>query len=181
MHDQYSKIYIKIGDKEVTIEGGENFVFQQFQQIFGKEKPVKEKKSNASNKTHSVKQSSSQLAPSLETTNYKKFLNQLGTDFKNWLAGLSEYVSSRDKILAAAYYNQLMRNNQKFYVKDINNLFKKYEIKISRVSNFIYTFEIQKLIYKIDKSKKAYKFTNEGIEYVNNLYASKVRTIKVVD
>jgi len=181
MNANYSKVYIKLGATAITIEGDEAFVSKQFREIFGGEKSVKESDSNDENKAQPVNKPSPQLTISLDRISYKRFINQLGADFENWLSGLSKYVSSRDKILAAAYYSQLMRNNQKFYVKDINNLFKKYEIKILSVSNFIDTFEIQKLIYKIDKSKKAYKFTNEGIEYVNNLYASKVRTIKVVD
>lgn len=180
MSTNYSKIYIKIENKEVTIAGSEDFVSEQFQQIFGKEKPVakpKSTKSNTNNKKQPNQKSSSQSTTSLDTVSYRKFLNQLGTDFNNWLNRLSKFASSRDKILATAYYNQLRRDNQKFYIKDINTAFKKYDINISRVSNFIDTFEIQNFIYKIDPSKKAYKFTEEGIKYVNNLYASKIRTI----
>ena len=120
MSANHSKVYVKFGVKEITIEGDEDFVSRQFQQVFGEEKSVKKSDSNSDNKTQNVQKPSFQLASSLDTLSYKRFLNRLGTDFKNWLARLSKFASSRDKILAAAYYSQLMRSNQKFYINDIS-------------------------------------------------------------
>jgi predicted ATPase len=180
MSANHSKVYVKFGVKEITIEGDEDFVSRQFQQIFGEEKSVKESDSNADNEAQPVQESYFQLSSSLDTISYKRFLNRLGNDFKNWLARLSKFASNRDKILAAAYYSQLMRSNQKFYIEDISTILKKHGMEIRRLSDFIDTFEAQQFIYKISDSKKiskSYKFTNGGLRYINNLYAAQIRTI----
>jgi len=182
MSANHSKVYVKFGVKEITIEGDEGFVSRQFQQIFGEGKSVKEPDSNADNKADPVHKPSPQITSSLDTISYKRFLNRLGTDFENWLARLSKFASNRDKILAAAYYSQLIRSNQKFYIEDISTILKKHGIEIRKISNYIDTFEAQQFIYKISDSKKinkSYKFTNGGIRYINNLYAAQIRTIVV--
>jgi len=180
MSANYSKIYVKFEAKEITVEGDKDFVSKQFQEIFGGEKSVEKSDSNTENKSQPVHKPAPQLTSSLDTISYKKFLSRLGPDFKNWLARLSKYASNRDKILAAAYYSQLMRSNRKFYIKDVSTILEKHGIEIGSIYNYIDTFEVQRFIYKIsdtNENYKSYKFTNGGIRYINNLYASKVVTI----
>ena len=175
-----SKIYLKFGAIAITIEGDEGFVSKRFQEIFGGEKSIEKSDSNAENKSQPAHKPASQRTPSLDKISYKIFLSRVGTDFKNWLARLSKYASNRDKILAAAYYSQLMRSNRKFYIKDVSTILEKHGIEIRGISNFIDTFEVQEFIYKIPGTREnytSYKFTNGGIRYINNLYTSKVRTI----
>jgi hypothetical protein len=182
MSGNHSKVYVKFRAQEITIEGDEDFVSRQFQQIFGEEKSVKEPDARPDNKEQPDQKPSFQLTSSLDTISYKRFLNRLGPDFENWLAQLSKFASNRDKILAAAYYSQLMRSNQQFYINDISTILKKHGKEIRRISDFIDTFEAQQFIYKItdsNKISKSYKFTNGGIRYINNLYAAQIRTIVV--
>lgn len=179
MRTNYSKIYLKFGAIAITIEGDEDFVLKRFQEIFGGGKSiVKRSDSNADNESLTSQGQAPQITPSFDTISYNKFLNRYGTDFKNWLARLSKYSSNRDKVLAAAYYSQLMRSNREFYIKDIATILEKHGIEIRRLYNFIDTFEIQRFIYKASDFPKyqSYKFTDEGIRYVNNLYAAKVLT-----
>jgi len=178
MSTNYSKIYVKFGAIAITIEGDEDFVSKRFQEIFGGEtSSVKKSDSNADNDIPSRKPAP-QITPSLATINYNKFMNRYGTDFKNWLARLSKYASNRDKILAAAYYSQLMRSNRKFHIDDISTVMEKHGIEIRRISNFIDTFKIQGFIDEAPgfQKKQSYRFTYKGIRYVNNLYAAKVLT-----
>ena len=106
---------------------------------------------------------SAKSTPSAEPENSKKLSNALGSDFGKWLASLPDNVETRDKILLAAYYNQTMNADQKFYARGIRALFKEHEISVSNLSGFLDTFEIQKIISKISgSSRKGYQITKEG-------------------
>ena len=179
MSANHSKIHLRFGATDITIEGDEHFVSKRFQEIFGGEQPVKESDSNIEKEASPVEKSSPQMSSSLDKIVYERFLNRLGTDFKDWLARLSKYASNRDKVLAAAYYSQLMQSNREFYVQDVSTVLEKHRIDIRNISNFIDTYEAQRLIYKSSDfpENPSYKFTDEGIRYISNLYASKIRTV----
>lgn len=202
MSTNYSKIYVKCGTMEITIEGESEFVSGQFQEIFnlqgdqttltdeakqsakGKhnelpepqklEHPVSEKTNDQTQKAKTTKSSneSTKLTQSTKTAGSNKILNTLGSDFKKWLANLPNSAETRDKILIAAYYNQTMNSEKKFYVRGIRATLKEHGISVSNLSNFLDTFEIQKIISKVsDSSRKGYQFTNEGEKYIQSLFS----------
>jgi outer membrane biosynthesis protein TonB len=203
MSNNYSRISIKVGTIEITIEGNNEFVSEQYRQIFNlpkkqntttviPEKPAEEKSSEPADSSKSPPQAAEKKEKEKQTQKPKtkksvnksakpkrskkpapqsnKALNTLGSDFKKWLAKLPDSVETRDKILAAAYFNQTTNSDNKFYMRGIRAILKEHNITVSNISNFLDTFEIQKIIAKVsDSSRKGYQFTKEGEEYIVNL------------
>ena len=91
MREDTSKIFLKIGLLRVIL-----ILFQGNFRKFLEKKTVKATDSNAGNKEKPVQKPSPQITSSLDTISYKRFINQLGTDFKDWLARLSKFASNRD-------------------------------------------------------------------------------------
>jgi hypothetical protein len=207
MSTNYSKIHVKSGKIEITIEGDDNFVSEQYREIFNlpnvpstaqdneslydtgktEEVPEAQKESSATYKKGEKKaqpskpkttKTSKEPAPSAkseESRSSKSLYEILGSDFGKWLSYLPKNVETRDKILVAAYYNQIMNPDQKFHLRGIRTIFKEHDISISSLPGFIDTFEIQKIIKKVAaSSRKGYQFTEEGKKYVEDLLASQV-------
>ncbi|MFP4621689.1 MAG: hypothetical protein ACLFM7_10280 [Bacteroidales bacterium] len=202
MSDNYSRIYVKYGKVEITIEGNGEFASEAFREIFNLQneenpsvdtqelsadkqelsadkqepsvqeqyaKPPKPQKSSPP--SVEKKEDKSQKVKSTKSAESKDILNALGTDFKNWLNSLPQTSETRDKILAAACYNQLTSSDQKFYTQRVRNILENQGIEIPHIANFLDTMEIQKLIYKVsDTRRKGYKLTQEGEKYVKNLF-----------
>lgn len=184
MSNNNTRIRLKIRDIEISIEGNPEFVARQYQEMIGrlenkkklpgdsgqkeKSKPVKtstksQKSSKTTKPTHSTKPAS--------PTN---LLNTLGFDFGKWLASLPNSSETRDKILLAAYFKQTTNSNKKFYMHGIRAILKEYGISVSNISNFLDTFEIQKIISKVSNStRKGYKFTKDGEKYIRDLLGVK--------
>ena len=205
MSTNNSRIYVKYGTIEVTIEGDDAFVSEQYREIFNDQSnqntsadkedhfapekleelpdkpkvsaPSYEKMKGQTQKSPKAKspkakssKESAKSTPSAEPENSKKLSNALGSDFGKWLASLPDNVETRDKILVAAYYNQTMNSDQKFYVRRIRVLLEGQEVSVSNLSGFLDTFEIQKIISKVgDTSRKGYQFTKEGKKYIEDL------------
>jgi hypothetical protein len=200
MSTNYSKVYLKFGTIEVTIEGDDTFVSEQFRNIFnlhnadaqeylakgayetipeqqqlsapslekpedqGKEAKTKQPLKEPVKETISAKSSVSQ-----------QILNSLGTNFADWLANLPNSSETRDKILIAAYYNQTMNAGKKFHMRGINAILNEHGVSVSKISNFLDTFEIQKIIAKVsDSSRKGYQFTKEGEKYIQKIFATQL-------
>ena len=200
MSSNYSKVYVKFGSIEITIEGDDNFVSEQFQNIFNlqntdnqenfaeaKQKPLSDQQNlsapsfeNEEEKDQNKKKKKKQKTkePVKESTKSSvsdKVLNAMGTNFEKWLANLPSSSETRDKILIAAYYNQAMNSEKKFYMRGIKAIFKEHGITIPNISNFLDTFEIQKIIAKVaDSSRKGYQFTKEGKKYIEDLFAIQI-------
>lgn len=184
MSTNYSKIYVKSGKIEITIEGDDNFVAEQYRYIFNlpnkqststnkkvhvapekseklpeakKTSPKSVEKKKAQNSKPKTEKSSKEpvkSAKSEEPKGSKNLYDILGSDFGKWLSYLPKNVETRDKILVAAYYNQTMNPEQKFHVRGIRALFKEHDISVPSLPGFIDTFEIQKIIKKVAASSR---------------------------
>jgi|GEM_PF-4352710 len=184
MSTNYSKIYVKSGIIEITIEGDDKFVAEQYRDIFdlpnqqrtstnkevrvSQEKSEKlpeakqpsassvEKKKDQTSKPKSAKSSQepARAAKSESPGDSKSLYDILGSDFGKWLSYLPKNVETRDKILVAAYYNQTMNPDQKFHVRGVRALLKEHDISIPSLPGFIDTFEIQKIIKKVAASSR---------------------------
>ena len=188
MNNEDSRIFIKSGEVEITIEGAPEFVTQQYQAMKGvlgvkssetgtsrqkeKSKPVKISTSQKSKKSSKSTKSTQSTKPASSGN----VLNTLGSDFGKWLANLPNSNENRDKILLAAYFKQTMNSDKKFYVHGIRDILKEYGISVSNIPGFLDTFEIQKIIYKVSaSSRKGYQFTNEGEKHIKDLMAKNVK------
>ncbi len=130
----------------------------------------KAKTTKSSEKATKTSQSDTPAGPN-------KVLNVLGSDFGQWLAYLPNTAELRDKILIAAYFKQKTNSDHKFYIRGIRALLKEYEISVSSLSNFLDTFEIQKIISKVaETSRRGYQFSKEGEKYIEDLLASQINT-----
>lgn len=169
MATKYAKIYIKIKDQELTVEGDPTFVSNQVRKTF------KLSHSNSNSLSRSSK-NESQNAPPQKINNEQqnksnnRIIQSVGENFNNWLAQLPSSHDTRDRILIAAYFNQINNKGQKFHIPDIKRLFEAHDFSVPNISGFLDTMEIQKLIFKVsDSTRKGYKFTSEGEQYIKRL------------
>ena len=183
MATNYAKIYIKIKDQELTVEGDPTFVANQVRKTFqsSHSQSVRKKaKNNSKNLLSRSSTNTSQKAPSQKTNNEQPsesgnhIIQSVGENFNNWLGQLPSSHDTRDRILIAAYFNQIHNKGQKFHTPDIRRLFEAYDLSVPYISGFLDTMEIQKLIFKVsDSTRKGYRFTSQGEQYVKRLLFKK--------
>lgn len=219
MSTNYSKISVKFGSIEITIEGIDKFVAEQYREIFNlqndqiittdredqfaqaqdteqldspksdspsfkeikgqTQKHPKTPKTEETQKTRKTQKTQKKIKSSKKSTKSTQspkpkqvntILNTLGSSFGEWLANLPNKTETRDKILAAAYFNQKTHSENKFYMRGIKSTLTEHGFSVSNIPSFLDTFEIQKIITKVsDSSRKGYRFTQEGEKYMMDL------------
>ncbi|MGM0530715.1 MAG: hypothetical protein ACQER7_05130 [Bacteroidota bacterium] len=189
MSDNSSKIHLKIGDIEISIEGTPEFVSKQYQQMekelnlgrkitdsvgettpAGQEKePSEAEKAPKSTKTSGAPKT--QKAPAKAST---KAAAKEG--FDKWLKKLPKGLKNRDKALIAGYFNQLNSRDNVFRVRDMNNTLKENGIKITNPSSLIKNVaKSEKIVKQVSRVGRQvyYQFTREGEKYMNDLLSAK--------
>jgi predicted transcriptional regulator len=176
-NENSSRIYLKVGEIEISIEGSPDYVQAQYQQMAKdlnlqqklqgkpeeKEKP-KTKKSPQPAKT--PKKPPKQETK--ETTNKK--------EFSAWLSKPPKSSKNNDKILVAGYINQLNSEENTFTIKNINNTLKENGINIKNPSSLInYMIKRKNVIKQVKKEGRQsyYQITKQGEKYLKNLLETK--------
>jgi hypothetical protein len=179
MSDNNSKIHLKIGEIEISIEGTPDFVTRQYQDM-EKELKLKDKLNESLGAVAEQKEedTSAKKAPRATKTpgTRKTATGKAGTeDFGEWLKRLPKGLKNRDKALIAGYFNQLNSGNNVFRVRDMNNTLKRHDIKITNPSSLIKNVaKSQKIIKQVSREGRQvyYQFTKEGEKYMNDLLSA---------
>ncbi|MFO7888964.1 MAG: hypothetical protein R6V04_01355 [bacterium] len=177
MSENTSRIYLKIGEIEISIEGSPDYVKEQYQQMAkdlnlqqklqGKSKETEKPKTNkATQPTKAQKKTSKQRTQ--ESTAKK--------DFSELLSNPPKGTKNNDLIILAGYLNQLNSNNNNFRIRDVNNTLKNNGIKITNPSSVInYIVKKKNVITQVKKEGRQnyYQITKEGEKYIKNLLKTK--------
>lgn len=178
MSDNSSKIHLKIGEIEISIEGTPEFVTKQYQQM-EQELNLGRKITDSVQETTGVDQKAEQpetkQAPKstrAKTTKKASSKTLEKEGFEEWLKKLPKGLKNRDKALIAGYYNQLLSKDNVFRVRDMNNTLKENGIKITNPSSLIKNVaKSEKIIKQVSRVGRQvyYQFTKEGEKYMNDL------------
>jgi len=175
-----SKINLKVGDIEFTIEGSSDFVAKQYREMEKKlgiqEKLKGEKSTETATKTTTRKKSPGR--PKKKTTTKsaatsKSATSTVASQVSQWMKQVPKKLKNTDKALVAAYLNQLASGENTFRVRDVSNTLKDYGIKVSNPSNLMKNAEkARKLIEEVAREGRQaqYRFTKEGEEYVRQKF-----------
>jgi hypothetical protein len=182
MSENSSKIHLKVGEIEISIEGTPDFVAKQYQQMekelsLGKKltdalsgTSVKRKELEGQKETGSVSKKASKAVKSAKAAS-----KAVKENFEEWLEQMPKGLKNRDKALVAGYFNQLNSSNNMFRVRDMNNTLKKHGIKITNPSSLIKNVAKSKqIIQQVTREGRQvyYQFTNEGEGYIKDLLSA---------
>jgi len=172
MNENNSKINVKVGEVEISIEGPSDFVSKQYREMekkLGIQEKVTGKKATQS-KTVTRKSATTKTrkkaAPKAKSSTQA---NQVG----EWMKSVPRKLKNTDKALIAAYLNQLASGENTFKVRDVTNTLKANNIKVSNPSNLMRNAEkARKLIEQVAREGRQaqYRFTKEGVEYVRKKF-----------
>lgn len=159
-----SKIWIKNGKIEITIEGPPDFVSKQYQEIINGIKPKKNETIHSTSKQKTI-------------TSPKKSLNTGGTIKKAATSNQQDYssllstLSNTDKVLLTAYYVTFTKKDNVFSIREVIHTLSKRGIEIMNAAQIIKDTAFEEKIIKpiLDNGKKYYYFTGEGKEYMKEL------------
>ena len=180
MSDNISKIHLKIGEIEISIEGTPEFVAKQYQQM-EKELNLSHKLSEPFEETADKRDetpAAQKAEKSAKTPRTRKAPPKASTKggFEEWLNRLPKGLKNRDKALIAGYFNQLTSTDNVFRVRDMNNTLKANGIKITNPSSLIKNVaNSAKIIKQVSRQGRQvyYQFTKEGEKYMNDLLSHK--------
>lgn len=172
MNENISKIWIKIEEIEITIEGNSDFVSKQYREIFG------EKTSPQNKTTHpkSKQKGTTSKAKSLKSSGTKKkktaTSNKPISNQENYSNVLNK-LTNRDKVLLTAYYVTFNKKDNVFSIRELIHTFSKKGIEILNVAKVIKETAFEEKIIKpiLDNGRKYYYFTKQGKEYMKELLA----------
>lgn len=175
-----SKINLKVGDIEFTIEGSSDFVTKQYREMEKKlgiqDKLKGEKAATATTPTATTKQATRKKSPGRpkkKTTTSKSASTTVASQVSQWMKQVPKKLKNTDKALVAAYLNQLASGENTFKVRDVSNTLKEYGIKVSNPSNLMKNAEkARKLIEEVAREGRQaqYRFTKQGEEYVRGKF-----------
>ena len=176
MNENNSKINVKVGEVEISIEGPSDFVTKQYREMEEK-LGIQEKVTGTKTKTTKPKTTTRKSATTKTKTRKKAApraktstqANQVG----EWMRSVPKKLKNTDKALIAAYLNQLASGENTFKVRDVTNTLKANDIKVSNPSNLMKNAEkARKLVEQVSKVGRQahYRFTKEGVEYVRKKF-----------
>ncbi len=170
MNENNAKIHLKIGELEFTIEGSPDYVSKQYKemekQLYLRERLTGETDTNTSQKPSTNKR------PRTTTTKTRKTLQNTTQEFSQWLKKLPKGAKNRDKALIAAYFVQQGSKDKVFRVRDMNNVLKKFDIRITNPSSLINNIVKNKnYIRQVSQEgrQKYFQITKEGEKYIKSL------------
>jgi hypothetical protein len=176
--DNNSKINLKVGDIEFTIEGSSDFVTKQYREMekkLGIQDKLKGEKavSASATTTKQTTRKKSPGRPKKKTTTSKSASTTVASQVSQWMKQVPKKLKNTDKALVAAYLNQLASGENTFKVRDVSNTLKEYGIKVSNPSNLMKNAEkARKLIEEVAREGRQaqYRFTKQGEEYVRQKF-----------
>jgi predicted transcriptional regulator len=161
MSENVSRIYVKVGEIEFSIEGNPEYVNEQYQQM-AKDLNLQQKLQGSVQQQEKSKAEKSAPESTIE-------------DFSEWVKNLPKGLKNRDKVLLAAYFNQLRSMNNVFRVRDVNKILKNQGIKITNPSSMINNLaKSQKILQQVSREgrQKYFQITKEGERHIKALLGS---------
>lgn len=168
-----SKINLKIGEIEVSIEGPSDFVSAQYDKIHENLKSYVDLTQEVVKKTLSHDQNVLK-SPETDATINGSNENpaELPESFGEWLSRIPKGTSDTDKALLAGYFTQISVEGKVFKVRDVTKTLKDHGVKLSNPSNLIgLATKGKKYIFQFSKDGKQvnYRFSRDGEEYIRGL------------
>lgn len=168
-----SKIQLKIGDIEVTVEGTAEFVSEQYMAVLNNlqafQKGVFGIPEKEVHKQTIVENSKTEIAG--ERIQEKS--SDLPKSFDEWLGKLPAKSSGTDKILLAGYFAQHFGSGDDFKVRDATKVLKANGMEVGNPSGLLLSVWRGKrgFIEKRENGEKQtnYHFTPKGEKYVLSL------------
>ena len=179
MNENNSKINVKVGEVEISIEGPSDFVTKQYREMEEKLGIQERITGSKPAKSKTPKTTTRKSATTRATTRTKK---KTATKAKNseqagqvdeWMKSVPKKLKNTDKALIAAYLNQLASGDNTFKVRDVTNTLKTHNIKVSNPSNLMRNAEkARKLVEEVSRVGRQahYRFTKQGVEYVRKKF-----------
>lgn len=167
MSENTSRIYLKMGDIEISIEGSPAYVSEQYNQM-AKDLNLQQKLQG----TQEAKPKTKKTTQSTKTQKQKPKEQTKKSTTNEWLSNLPQGIKSSDIILLAGYLNQLNSKDHTFRIKDVNNTLKENGIKVSNPSSLINHIVKKKKVINLVKKVKGQNFfqiTKEGEKAISNL------------
>lgn len=187
MAENNSKINVKVGDVEFSIEGPADFVTKQYREMekklgiqervsgsTTKSAPKTSKKSSATKSTTKKSAATKSTAKkSSKKPAAQQPVSEQARQVAEWMKQVPKKLKNTDKALIAAYLNQLASGENTFRVRDVTNTLRQHAIKVSNPSNLMRNAEkARNLVEQVSKEGRQahYRFTKEGVEYVRKKF-----------
>ncbi len=170
-NENTSRIHLKMGEIEFTIEGSPDYVKEQYQQM-AKDLNLQEKLQGKTEKKEKTKKSPQPTKAPKKTPKQETKQSTTKKDFNKWLTNLPKGTKNNDKILVAGYLNQLNSKANTFTIKDVNQSLTENGIKIKNPSSVInYMIKKKNVLKQVKKEGRQnhYMITKEGEKYIKNL------------
>jgi len=170
----HTKLYINIKSGEVSIEGSEEFVSKQIENI---EDIISLMQLDGSSNTNTTDEPAdeSSIDASKETGDNESS-NPIGelvvpSVFGEWLHKFKDAINDQDKALITAYYVQQDSDKNDFKTAQINKSLKDHGIKLPNTSTTLKQIENKKLIFQTRKvGKLSYKRVSaDGKKHLKSL------------
>ena len=172
--ENLSKINLKIGEIEISIEGPTDFVSEQYDKIHANIESYSGLSKKFTKKpSQPMSENKKKVVEKAEEVNEEKVVNsELPESFGEWLIKIPKGTSDTDKALLAGYFTQLSGEGKIFKVRDVTKILKDHGIKLSNPSNLInLATKGKKYIFQFSKDGKQanYRFSRDGEEYIRGL------------
>lgn len=170
-----SKINLKIGQIEISIEGPSEFVSQQYDKVEAHLKTYSEISTKLpSNANTDLNDSMTNGNSTNNVANNGEDLTGLPESFGEWLNKIAKGTSDTSKAILAGYYTQTTSASKNFRVRDISKILKEHGIKLSNASTFIKNAVKNKKVFQVSKtgSEAHYKLTREAEDEMKILLSS---------
>lgn len=170
-----SKINLKIGQIEISIEGPSEFVSQQYDKV---EAHLKTYSDISTNLPQQTRNSASESTPNDNSSNSSpqkgSDLTNLPETFGEWLNKIDKGTNDTSKAILAGYYVQTTSASKNFRVREISKILKEHGIKLSNASTFIQNAVKNKKVFQVSKtgSEAHFKLTREAEDEMKTLLTS---------
>lgn len=160
MTENLSKINLKVGQIEISIEGPSDFVSTQYDKVEVHLKSFLELSTKIPAAKPVISNNNQQDSP--EATQ-KALSGSLPDTFGEWLNKIPRETSDTDKAVLAGYFTQITSEQKCFRVRDVTKLLKEHSIKLSNPSTFCKGAVNSKKIFQHSKtgSESNYRVTRE--------------------
>lgn len=175
MNENNSKLNVKVGEVEISIEGPSDFVTKQYREMeekLGIQERISGSKLAKSKAPKTTTRKSATTRTKKKAATKAKDTAQVG-QVGEWMKSVPKKLKNTDKALIAAYLNQLASGDNTFKVRDVSNTIKAHDIKVSNPSNLMRNAEkARKLIEEVSRVGRQahYRFTKQGVEYVRKKF-----------
>lgn len=161
-----SKIRINLKSGEIEIQGSEEFVERQIDNL---ETLLELLASPYEDISSREKESADQngIAPESENVTSSDFPETFG----EWFHGFPRDINDLDKTLAAAYFIQRHSEGNEFKTSEITKILKQHGIRLSNTSSSIKRLVTKKHIFPTRKSGKIsyFRVSRTGEEHLNSI------------